>query len=93
MGLTSQEIKRWARGVNMDKEFHGKRVFIKNAEGKYLGRMTLDGPTVFLDTRAHAYVYRYTEDRVLEQLQQVEEMHGAIWTPEEYAPPASMEGT
>ena len=83
MGLTSQEIKQWARGVTMDEEFNGKRVFIKNAEGKYLGRMTSDSPTVFVDTRENAYVFDYTEDRVREQLEQVLQQYGAVWMPEE----------
>jgi len=70
----------------MDEEFRGKRVLIRNEEGKYLGRKTPCGPVEFFEARTHACVYDYDKDRAREQLEQVEEMYGAIWTPEEYAP-------
>ena len=89
MGLTAQEIKQWARGVTLDREFRGKRVVIRNAEGKYLGRGGADGAISFTDDPALAFNYAYTADRVRTQIEQVESLYGAIWTPEEANPPKS----
>ena len=83
MGLTSQEIKQWARGVGLDEQFHGKRVVIRNAEGKYLGRGESGSAVSFTDDRKQAFVYDYTADRVRDQVEQVERLYGAMWTPEE----------
>lgn len=80
--MTSQEIQNFAARANMDAEFTGKCVFIKNDEGKYLTRTTIEGGISFTDNKNLAYTYDYTEDRVADQLEQVKQQYGKIWTPE-----------
>ena len=41
----------------MDAEFNGKRVFIKNDEGKYLTRTRINGGNSFTDNKKLAYTY------------------------------------
>jgi hypothetical protein len=80
--MTTQEIQDFSARANMDAEFNGKRVFIKNDEGKYLTPTSIHGGISFTDNKNLAYTYDYTEDRVADQLEQVKQQYGKTWTPE-----------
>ena len=77
-----QEIQDLAARANMDAEFRGKRVFIRNEDGKYLTRTSIHGGISFTDNKNLAYTYDYTQDRVADQLEQVRQRYGKTWTPE-----------
>ena len=83
--MTPQEINAWARAANESKECAGKKVLIKREDGKYMTRDRKTGDWTWTDDRDQAYIYDYNEDRVAEQLQEVERRYQAIWSAEVYA--------
>jgi len=83
--MTTNEINAWARIANLNAECSGKKVLIKRDDGKYLTRSRLDGNIEWTENKSLAYIYDYNEDRVGDQLQEVERRYNAKWTAEIYA--------
>lgn len=75
--MHTDEIKAFARIVALSSMMEGKIVHIKRADGLYIGR--LGGWT---DTKTLAARYNYDEDRVADQLMQVQLEHGEEWDAE-----------
>lgn len=72
-----REIKAFARIVALSSMMGGKIVHVKRPDGLYIGR--LGGWT---DTKRLAARYHYDDDRVADQLMQVEFEHGEEWDAE-----------
>lgn len=62
--------------------FDGKKVYIKNEEGRYLTRTSIYADISFTDNKNLAYCYDYTADGVAAQLETVKTQLGKTWVPE-----------
>jgi len=83
--MTPQEITQWARITNLSSECHGKRVVIRREDGKYMTRNRKTGDWEWTEERDTACIYDFNEERIADQLTEVERRYGAKWTAEIYA--------
>lgn len=87
--MTENEIKALGRRRELERLFAGKKVWLKNHQGLYMGKQDVLGATWSMD-EASAQTFDFDEARVADQMFNIQMEFGHEWEVEEAQMPYSV---